>query len=48
MDEKGKRHKDIGVSEFSIKPNIWQDKQCLEMADSTKDKVAFNHPAPFP
>jgi DNA modification methylase len=46
MDEKGKRHKDIGVSEFSIKPNIWFYN--VGMANSTKDKIAFNHSAIFP
>ena len=45
-DEKGARHKDIGVAKESIKPNIW----CYNvgMANSTKDKIAFNHSAIFP
>lgn len=45
-DEKGARHKDIGVAKESIKPNIWFYN--VGMANSTKDKIAFNHPAIFP
>jgi len=45
-DEKGARHKDIGVAKESIKPNIWFYN--VGMANSTKDKIAFNHSAIFP
>ena len=45
-DEKGKRHKDVGVKKQSIKPNIWF--YAVGMANSTKDKIAFSHPAIFP
>jgi site-specific DNA-methyltransferase (adenine-specific) len=45
-DEKGARHKDIGVAKESIKPNIWFYN--VGMANSTKDKIAFQHPAIFP
>lgn len=45
-DEKGARHKNIGVAKESIKPNIWFYN--VGMANSTKDKFAFNHPAIFP
>lgn len=45
-DEKGKRHKDIGVKKFSIRPNVWFYN--VGMANSTKDRTAFDHPAIFP
>lgn len=45
-DKKGARHKDIGVAKESIKPNIWFYN--VGMANSTKDKIAFKHPAIFP
>lgn len=45
-DKIGKIHKDIGTSKESIKPNIWFYN--VGMANSTKDKIAFNHPAIFP
>ncbi len=45
-DEKGARHKDIGVAKESIKPNIWFYN--VGMSNSTKDKIAFNHSAIFP
>ena len=45
-DEKGTRHKDIGVAKESIRPNIWFYN--VGMANSTKDKIAFEHPAIFP
>ena len=45
-DEKGARHKDIGVAKESIKPNIWFYN--VGMANSTKDKIAFQHSAIFP
>lgn len=45
-DEKGAKHKDIGVAKESIKPNIWFYN--VGMANSTKDKIAFNHSAIFP
>lgn len=45
-DEKGKRHKDVGVAKESIKPNIWFYN--VGMANSTKDKFAFKHSAIFP
>ena len=45
-DVKGSRHKDIGVKKESIKPNIWVYN--VGMANSTKDKIAFEHPAIFP
>ena len=45
-DEKGARHKDIGVAKESIKPNIWFYN--VGMANSTKDRIAFNHSAIFP
>jgi len=45
-DEKGARHKDNGVAKESIKPNIWFYN--VGMANSTKDKIAFQHSAIFP
>lgn len=45
-DEKGKRHKDVGVKDFSINPNIWFYN--VGMMNSTKDICAFEHPAIFP
>lgn len=45
-DEKQKRHKDVGVSKFSIKSNVWFYN--VGMSNSTNDKIAFQHPAIFP
>lgn len=45
-DEKGKRHKDVGVKSHSIKKNIWF--YSVGMNNTTKDKIAFEHPAIFP
>lgn len=45
-DEKGKRHKDVGVKSHSIKKNIWFYN--VGMNNTTKDKIAFEHPAIFP
>ena len=45
-DEKGKRHKDVGVKSHSIKKNIWFYN--VGMNNTTKDKIAFDHPAIFP
>lgn len=46
LDEKGARHKDVGVKDKSPMPNIWFYN--VGMANSTKDSVAFNHSATFP
>ncbi len=45
-DEKGNRHKDVGVKKHSISPNIWY--YDVGMNNSTKDEEAFKHPAIFP
>jgi len=45
-DTQSYRHKDMGVAEKSIKPNIWF--YDVGMNNSTRDKQAFDHPAIFP
>lgn len=45
-DNQGKRHKDDGVKVESIKPNIFY--YYVGSGSSTKDKIAFQHPAIFP
>lgn len=45
-DSLSKRHKDIGVAERSIAPNIFFYN--VGMMNSSKDKIAFQHRAIFP
>lgn len=42
----GKRHKDIGVAQQSIRPNIFFYN--VGMMNSSKDRIAFEHRAIFP
>jgi len=46
QDEKGKRHKDVGVKKESYRRNVWFYN--IGMNCTTKDKEAFQHPAIFP
>ena len=45
-DELGSRHKDVGVRELSYRSNIWFYN--VGMMNSTKNRIAFKHPAIFP